>query len=132
MSQLKVLFYSMLFIYSEFNHKVLETLQTALSVYFFLLKFTQKFNFSHYFLMFVESKAKVLQSTKQVYRSRRLTRKSSPLIKGPSYIFANSIWALRASIVLDFIQAELCCNEMSCGLSISLRTKCPLLGELFL
>ena len=82
--------------------------------------------------MFVESKAKVLQSTKQVYRSRRLTRKSSPLIKGPSYIFANSIWALWASIVLDFIQAELCWNEMSCGLSIGLRTKCPLLGELFL
>lgn len=41
-------------------------------------------------------------------QNKSVVAEDSPEIRGPSYIFANSIWALRASIVLDFIKAELC------------------------
>lgn len=70
---------------------------------FWFFLFTQKFNFSHYLLMLIESKPRFYSP-----QNKSVVAEDSPLIRDPSYIFANSIWALRASIVLDFIQAELC------------------------
>lgn len=62
--------------------------------------------------MLIESKPRFYSP-----QNKSVVAEDSPEIRGPSYIFANSIWALRASIVLDFIQAELCWSEMFCGLA---------------